>query len=159
MTQSIVGKVLGIALRTTENGPMREVSAARASENGGLDGDVQPSADRGITFLAAGQWKQVTDELGSRLPWHTRRANILVGSDALGDLIGKTIKIGEVRIRINAETKPCGLMDKLHDGLRAALKPDCRGGVYGTILRGGQIRVGDDVVAVDNGTPEAASDD
>ncbi len=154
MTTPIVGKVLSIALRTSENGPMREVSAARAGENAGIDGDVQPSAERGITLLAAGQWRQVTAELGSPLPWHTRRANILVDAGGLGHLIGKTIRIGPVELRINAETKPCGLMDKLHAGLRAALKPDCRGGVYGTILRGGPIRVGDEIVLLENGSPE-----
>ena len=57
-------------------------------------------------------------------------------------------KAGEVRVRIHAETIPCDEMDLLHPGLKAALTPDCRAGVYGHILDDGRIRIGDLVMAV-----------
>ena len=37
------------------------------------------------------------------------------------------------------------LMDQQHAGLRRALVPDCCGGVYGQVLTGGTVRVGDPV--------------
>jgi MOSC domain-containing protein YiiM len=36
-------------------------------------------------------------------------------------------------------------MDEAHDGLREALSADWRGGVYGKVLEGGPIRIGDPV--------------
>ncbi len=153
MPETAAGKILAIAVRTAENGPMKEVARAVAIADGGLEGDIAVSAERGVTFIAAGQWKQVVAELGADLPWHTRRANILVEGNGLGDLIGKTLKIGDVRVEVKAETRPCGLMDKLHDGLRKALVPDCRGGVYGRVAAGGEVKVGDCLIVSDGSTP------
>jgi hypothetical protein len=39
-------------------------------------------------------------------------------------------------------------MDQLHDGLRQALEPDCRGGVHGEVLKAGAIRVGASIAIV-----------
>lgn len=141
---STAGRVLGIALR---NGPlvMREVPTAQATAGAGLTGDHQVSAERGITFISAPQWAEVTRELNAELPWFTRRANVLLDWPALGELIGRTIRVGPVRVAIKGETRPCGLMDRLYNGLRAALKPEFRAGVHGEVLNAGQIQVGDEV--------------
>jgi MOSC domain-containing protein YiiM len=150
MSEPPAGKVLGIALRGPNNGKMTLVDEAAATVDGGLNGDVEPSPHRGVTFIAAGQWEQVTRELGADLPWHTRRANVLVDATGLGHLIGRRIRVGEVEVQIKAVTEPCGLMDKLHDGLRQALVPDARGGVYGRVVKGGSLRVGDEIVTVES---------
>lgn len=122
---------------------MHEVRAADAVVGGGLQGDLQVSLDRGVTLISSRQWKAVTSELGVELPWYTRRANVLIDADGLGGLIGKNVRIGAVELEIRGETRPCGLMDQLHDGLRQALVPDCRGGVHGKVVKGGTVRVGD----------------
>lgn len=141
--QSRIGKVLGIALRCANKEEMREVREATCVENGGIEGDPTSSPDRGITLIASEQWKQVTTELGVELPWWTRRANVLIETNALGSLIGSRIRLGDVEVQVCDETRPCGLMDQLKPGLRAALKPDQRGGVNGRIVKGGILRVGD----------------
>jgi MOSC domain-containing protein YiiM len=141
----IFSKVAGIALRSAETGPMVEVGQAMALADGGLVGDVPSSPDRGVTLLSQPQWRQVQREVAADLPWHTRRANLLLDAERLDTLIGKNIRIGGARLQIKAETKPCGLMDRLHQGLRKVLEPELRGGVYGRILEGGEIRIGDSV--------------
>lgn len=148
MPATSVGRVQAIALRSRKKGPMQEVERAQATRNG-LTGDVDATTVRAVTFIAAGQWRQVQAELAADLPWHTRRANVLVESDSLAVLIGKTIQVGPVRLKINAETRPCAYMDELHQGLRAALKPECRGGVYGSVITEGEIAVGDEVEVVE----------
>lgn len=149
MADRTVGTVQSIALRTAVRGPMKEVDSARASVNGGLEGDIAVSPKRGITFLATGQWDEVSRTLNAELPWHTRRANVLVDAAGLGHLIGSTLRVGEVEIEILAETKPCELMDALHQGLKAALTPECRGGVHGRVIKAGRLQVGDAVVVTE----------
>ncbi len=142
-----IGKVLGIALRSRKKGPMVEVEEVEAVENGKLVGDVDCEPRRGITLISARQWAGVVQEMGRDLPWHTRRANILVDSGSLGELIGRTITVGEVSVEVNAETRPCAYMEELAPGLRAALTPDFRAGVYGRITTSGRIRIGDVVTS------------
>lgn len=149
MSEQQVGKVVSIALRTAVNGPMREVTETAAQADAGLEGDLPVDSRRGITLIAKAQWEQVTRELGVDLPWHTRRANILVDCPSLAHLIGKTIHVGPVEVEVNAETEPCRLMDKQYQGLREALIPDVRAGVYGRIARSGAIQVGDLVTLID----------
>lgn len=143
MTDKLIGRISGLALRSAVRGPMDTTDRVAAEAGGGMAGDVPSKPHRGVTFLATEQWGLVTRELGADLPWHTRRANVLVEASSLAHLIGRTIQAGQARIRINSETDPCGLMDEIHTGLREALTPDCRGGVYGEVLEGGEIRVGD----------------
>lgn len=142
------GRVLAIALRSSRRGPMELVDRATASENGGIEPGHEVKADRGITFISSEQWAEVQQELNAPdLPWHTRRANLLIDGLVMKDLIGRTVKVGDVVVDIKEETLPCGLMDQLHQGLRKTLEPDCRAGVHGRVVQGGDIAVGD-VIAV-----------
>ncbi len=148
MSTESIGIVKAIAIKTAEGGPMREVAEATAIENATLDGSAPSSVERGVTFISLPQWREVQRELSGQMPWHTRRANVLIDADRLGPLIGATIQVGEARFEISGETRPCGLMDKAQSGLRKALATDCRGGVFGRVTRGGAIRVGDTVVVI-----------
>ncbi len=152
-----IGKVIGLAIKTGRGAPMREVPQVEAIEGAGLSGDVPPQPHRGVTLLASGHWSQVCRELSAQIPWHTRRANVFIDCKELGSLIGRSLQLGEVEIEVLGETRPCGMMDDLHAGLRAALVPDCRAGVHGRILRGGAIRVGDSVVTLDGCRASEAS--
>ncbi len=150
MSQSQIS-VAGIALRTAVRGPMKEINQATAAVDGGFSGDTpDKTPERGITFLSESQWTQVQVELSMDLPWHTRRANVLLnGIDSLGDLIGKHIKIGNtLEIEILGETRPCSLMDQMHQGLQEQLRSDCRAGVHGRVLAQGTIHTGDDVTVM-----------
>ncbi len=158
MAQRIVGRIEAIAVRTVKNGPMKELSQVEAQAGGGVDGDLPSPLDRGITLLSADQWEQVTLELDRDLPWHTRRANVLVSGPGLGRLIGQEIQVGSVRVGVTGETKPCKLMDQLCPGLRAALTPDCRGGVLGRITQSGTLAIGDEIVLLDEGNLELPTD-
>lgn len=140
-----IGTVAGLAVRTAIRGDMHEIAEATATVNGGLDGDLQSQPDRGVTLLSLGQWDDVQRQLGASLPWHTRRANVAIDGGALGGLIGRRVRIGEVVLKIADETRPCELMDRLHPGLKLALTPECRGGIHGQVLEAGRIKIGDAV--------------
>ena len=126
---------------------MVRVATSEASDGGSLGGDHGTSRRRGITFLASGAWNDACTDLGTKLPWHARRANVLLEADGLEHLIGGRVHVGELLLQIHRETTPCGRMDEIVPGLCRVLRDDCRGGVYGEVLRGGSLRVGDMVRA------------
>ena len=139
---------MGIALRAADGDAMREVESADVLVGRGLAGENRRAGKREVTLLSAEAWQHVCDELDTSLPWTARRANLLVAGIDLQRAIGRTLAVGEVRIRIHGETKPCPIMDQQHAGLRASLVPDCRGGVHGQVLAGGTLRSGDSILLV-----------
>lgn len=139
------GTIKAIAYRPTDGDAMQEVTECRVLMARGLDSENRKPGKREVTLLSADAWTDVCRDLGAELPWLTRRANLLVEGMDLSETIARTLTIGEVGLLIHGESKPCAMMDKQHAGLRAALKPDSRGGVFGQVLAPGIIRVGDSV--------------
>ena len=68
-----------------------------------------------------------------------------VHSRVLAARRGKTVRVGEIEIRIYGETRPCRRMEESHPGLQAALDPEWRAGAFGEVLSDGEIRIGDEV--------------
>ncbi len=138
------GRITAIAIKPDHYAPMREVAEANIRDDG-IEGSAWASSVRRVTLLFAEQWAEVQDELGAELPWHLRRANVLVSGLHPRDVMKKRLRLGGVELEILGETKPCERMDQAHQGLKAALKRDMRGGVYGSVLQPGRIAVGDTV--------------
>ena len=63
----------------------------------------------------------------------------------LKDTRHRILQIGNCRIRIYSETRPCEVMDEALPGLKNVLDPDWGGGVFGEVLDDGPIAVGDEV--------------
>jgi len=139
------GVVKAIAYRPIDGRPMVEATEIAVLPGRGPEIENRKQGKREITLLSAESWAQVCRELGVELPWWSRRANLLTEGIDLSNTIGSTLSIGSIRIKVHGETKPCGIMDQQHAGLRKALAPNGRGGVYGQVLAGGTIRVGDHV--------------
>ena len=135
----------GIAVRGASRAPMRELQEASVTVTDGIVEDYRGAGLRQVTFIDAGQWRQVVGELGVDLPWHTRRANLLVDGLDLPAMVGSRLRIGDCLFEIHGETEPCERMDELQAGLRAGLVPKMRGGVWGKVLVSGQLRVGQSV--------------
>ena len=62
---------------------------------------------------------------------------------ALADSRGKLLRLGDCTIRIFGETRPCERMEEAQPGLRQALRGSWRGGVFGEVVEGGPLRIGD----------------
>jgi MOSC domain-containing protein YiiM len=124
---------------------MIEVDRAELVQGMGLAGEPFHKGKRGVTLLSVEAWSDVCRQLKNTLPWHTRRANVLISGLDLGNLADRTLIIGEVQLVIHGETKPCGLMDQQFMGLREALVPNCRGGMHAEVVIGGVIEVGQHV--------------
>jgi len=149
-TDKRTGCVLSIAHRPTDGDPMTEATDCEILVGRGLSTENRKPGEREVTFLSAEAWANACRDLRAVLPWQFRRANLLVEGLDLAATIGRTLMIRDVRVKIHAEAKPCGLMDQQYSGLCAALERECRGGVCGQVLSGGKVRVGDPVTVVED---------
>ncbi len=150
------GRLGGIARHEKSRGPIETLDHVSVTCERGVEGNgrgrIAPgkSGRRQISLIEAESWAAALAELSpapdQELPWHVRRANLLVQGVSLPREPGKVIAIGKsLRIEVTCECDPCFRMDEIQPGLKSALTPDWRGGVLGRVLTDGDIAVGDEV--------------
>jgi MOSC domain-containing protein YiiM len=145
------GRLLGIARRLASRAPMEMLTEATIGLDTGVAGDLRGrvapgrSTRRQVVVMRREDWEAALDEIGTGLPWTTRRANLLIEGVHLPQRAGDHVVIGDVRLEITGECDPCRRMDEAHQGLMAALAPEWRGGVTTRVIAGGAITIGDEV--------------
>ena len=137
------GTLEQIWIKRAKLGPMDPVSQARLRANRGLVGNANMGGRRQVTIIEAERWAEHMAALGATIDPSCRRANLLVRGFPLADSRGKVLRIGNVRLQIAGETKPCHQMDEVHDGLQALMRPAWGGGAFAIVLDDGEIHVGD----------------
>jgi MOSC domain-containing protein YiiM len=143
------GTLTAIWLKRERRAPVDPVSAASVRAGSGLVDNVDQGGRRQITLLSIEAWRQAEIALERSLDPRLRRANLLLSGIELEGSDGRVLQIGNTRVLIRGETKPCNLMEKVCPGLREALSSHWRGGAYGEILTDGELRVGDSVEWLD----------
>ncbi|HSR42750.1 MAG TPA: MOSC domain-containing protein [Longimicrobiales bacterium] len=150
-----MGRLEAIWIKRARRGPMDPVEGATLVEDVGLEGNADQGGWRQVTLIE----KEVFDALRRSMdpapePAH-RRANLMVSGVSLADTRDRRLRVGSCLIRIRGETRPCERMDEACQGLREALKPDWRGGAFGVVVEGGELRVGDEVAFEDQPPPSS----
>ena len=146
MATPSTGRLLGIATRAKSRAPMQLHQQIAISLGSGLEGDFRGrTAGRNVTAISREGWEAAAAELGETLPWHTRRANLLLEGVDLREHGSALLRIGSVVLRITGECQPCARMDGEREGLRRCLAPEWRAGVECSVVTPGTIRVGDPV--------------
>ena len=126
-------------------GPMDGSLLASLRADRGLVGNANQGGRRQVTILAAERWAAHMEALGATLDPSVRRANLLVRGIPLEDSRGRVLCVGNVRLRIAGETKPCHQMDEVFPGLQDVMRPNWGGGAFAVVLNDGAIAVGDEV--------------
>jgi MOSC domain-containing protein YiiM len=124
---------------------MKPVHSAVLVANRGLLGSADQNGRRQVTIISAERWHAVQRALGQEIDPALRRANLMVNGVDLAHSRGKRLRVGPCLIEIWGETRPCRLLDESHHGLQAALREHWSGGVFGIILEGGTVQIGDAV--------------
>jgi len=140
-----VGKVEKIWIKRFKRGPMDAVTSAELLENEGVKNSADQKGKRQITLIELEKWEWMTSQLKCDLDPSARRANMMISGISLTESRGKILNIGKCRIKVHGETRPCERMDEAQQGLREVMKQNWNGGVYGVIVEGGTIKIGDTV--------------
>src|SRR5882672_7706567 len=136
-----MGEIVSIWIKRAHSGPMDRVNGAELVAGRGLIGNADQGGRRQVTIIDEDAWRQATAELGANVDPSARRANVMIRGLDLEGSRGRKLIIGGCIINIQGENPPCRLMDQM----QKFLKPHWRAGIYGEIVQGGTIRVGDKV--------------
>jgi MOSC domain-containing protein YiiM len=136
-----MGEIVSIWIKRTHGGPMDRVDGAELIAGRGLAGNADQGGWRQVTVIDEEAWRAATAELGVDVDPSARRANVMIRGLDLEKSRGKRLILGDCVINIRGENPPCRLMDQM----QVFLKPHWRAGIFGEIVHGGTIRVGDKV--------------
>ncbi len=139
------GKLEAIWIKRAKRGPMDVRSSATMIAGRGLKGNADMGRKRQITIIEKEVWAAHMAALDGSIDPASRRANLMVSGFPLADSRKKIMRIGNCRIRIWGETKPCERMDEALPGLQGIMRPDWGGGAFGLALDDGDIHVGDTI--------------
>lgn len=139
------GHVEAIWIKRAVRGGMDPAEEVSLVAGKGIAGDAAfGRSKRQVTLLE----REVFDRIRRALPGAEpimRRANFMVSGVRLAHTLEHIVFLGNVRILVQGETRPCERMDEQCPGLRRALEDDWAGGVHGIVLDDGSVRVGDAV--------------
>jgi MOSC domain-containing protein YiiM len=140
-----MAKVVEICSRMKARAPMVVYTSARVSFDHGVGDDSRGliKGDRQVTVMTKEGWEAACEDLGIRLHWTTRRANLLIEGLDLENSTGDILKIGSFYLEITGELTPCERMDEECVGLKKALTPNWRGGVTCKIISEGMVSEND----------------
>jgi len=139
------GEIVAIWIKRAHRSPLDGVKEAELVKGGGIVGNADQGGWRQITIIEEGAWKDAERELGAEVDPSGRRANVMVRGIDLKNTRGKKLRLGDCVVNIRGQNPPCTLMNEAHQGLQKALEPQWRAGIFGDIVQGGTIRVGDPV--------------
>ncbi len=140
-----MGRLEAIWLKRARGGPMDPVDEALAVEGQGLEGGADFGSARHVTLIEREVFERLKAEWDDSVEPVMRRANLMVSGVRLENTSDRTLVVGDLRIHIRGETRPCGVMDEACSGLMGALDPHWGGGAHGSVVNDATIAVGDEV--------------
>ncbi|MGX9219516.1 MOSC domain-containing protein [Massilia varians] len=139
-----LGTVRAIAVRGPGTPGPASMERALAVTGCGLAGDMHADARSPRQVLLAGA--PAYRSLG--LPPHALRENLLLDVDTAAMASGTVLRIGtQVRLRLSFQCEACGDLDRHAPGLARAI--GARRGILARVLAGGEIRLGDPVIMLE----------
>jgi MOSC domain-containing protein YiiM len=132
---------------------MHTATSGEVSVAEGLHGDFRSALasskgtrKRQVSLIEGESWRAAQADSRCLADWFDARRNLLVEGLRLPREPGARIAIGaSLVLEVTCECDPCERMDALHQGLRAALTSDWRGGVLARVITDGHIAVDDTI--------------
>src|SRR5512138_1669465 len=124
---------------------MLPAESLRAVAGSGVEGDHTFGRLRHVTLVFEDDWNEAAASLGITVDPVGRRANVLLSGGGGRGLVGRIVRLGQTTIEVKGITSPCPVMDRAARGMKEALAPNGRAGVWGRFRAGGAIRPGDEL--------------
>src|SRR5262245_66093451 len=105
-----LGRLEAIFIKRAHGGIMDSVPTGTLDERG-LVGNANRGGFRPLTLISIERWNELMKEVGAALGPEARRANLVVSGIDLDNSRGRTLAIGDSRLLIGGETRPCEMMD------------------------------------------------
>ena len=140
-----MGKLEAIWVKRVRRGQMDAVKNAELVAGKGIVGNANQGGRRQVTIIEREVWSDRTAAVNAQLDPAARRANLMISGLPLVKTRGRTLRVGDCVLEIAGETKPCERMEEAAPGLRDAMYADWGGGAFAMVVKGGRIKVGDDV--------------
>jgi MOSC domain-containing protein YiiM len=154
------GNVVSIHIAPAGSAPVIAIAAIQAIAGNGLEGDryfrktgsfsKTPGSGREVTLIEIEAIEALKRDYQIEIDAAQARRNLVTRGVALNHLIDREFAIGEVVLRGTRLCDPCSHLEKLtvKGALRGLVH---RGGLRADIVRGGMIRVGDEVALLPAG--------
>ena len=148
-------RILKLYFRPAEGAPPVAAPRLDLHAGAGVQGDHTYGGKRHVTLVFADDWEVAAQAAGAPgLDPIGRRANVILSGGGGQRLVGSRVRLGRALLEIRGITHPCAVMDEAHAGMKEALAPDGRAGVWGVVLEGAAISL-DDPLAIDAEAPAA----
>ncbi len=144
LNQHAQGTVVSLQLCVKHRQPMKQVTAVRAIQDRGLEGDrhAMPHSSRQVLLLE----QETCIEYG--FPRGAIRENITTrGIDLMSLPKGTRLQIGEAVLETTKECEPCSMVDEVRMGLREELQH--KRGMLARVVQGGEIRIGSKITILE----------
>lgn len=146
------GGVVWLGIRPARLVPMLHPEAITLTPGQGVDGDHYASATQGarqVTLISAEHLAAIGSYLGrDSAPPELLRRNVVVQGINLAALKGRSFRLGTAVLESSGDCHPCSKMERLlgtggYNAVRG------HGGITARVLEGGEIRLGDFIMAMD----------
>jgi MOSC domain-containing protein YiiM len=144
------GKIKGIYVGTRKGEKKSFVESAELIAGHGLKGDSHAGRDpdRQVSLFSSEVLRQMESE-GFKVPAEELSTNLLTEDIPLDSLKpGARLRIGETVIEIVEARRPCRNITKIDNRLPKRLYGQC--GQLGLIVKGGEVRTGDDIEVLES---------
>ena len=143
-------RVVSIQIAANRGEPLHEVNEVRAVPGKGLEGDRHfgrgdaPAYSRDLTLIESETLEALERDHHIKLRRGDSRRNIVTSGISLNHMIGREFRLGEVLVRGEKLCEPCDHLASLI-GKPAFQALIHRAGLRARIVKGGLVRIGDEI--------------
>lgn len=142
------GRLISIHIASKIGKPTKSIPEVTLDAQKGLRGyryyGNDPGNGKAVTLIENEALEYLLDEHGIQLDPGESRRNLVTGGVSLNSLVGLEFRVGEVILKGVDLCEPCKHLENLtRPGVLSGLIR--RGGLRADVIRGGTIRVGDEI--------------